>query len=66
VYANLLNWNSILWFGRAIVNDPEIWVKIFSHLRDFTNNVIAMSRMARKRVGVRPITRPVNKDFYGL
>ena len=55
-----------MWFGRAIVNDPEIWIKVFGHLRDFSYDVISMSCMARKCVEVRPITRPMNKDFYGL
>jgi len=45
-YSDLLGWKTVLGICRAVVNDPEIWVKLFKNLRLFTNDAVSMACVA--------------------
>jgi len=56
----------MLGFRRAVMDDPEIGVKIIGDLRQFANDVVSMACMAGYRILAKTIAGAVYKDFYRL
>jgi len=45
-YSDLLCWKTVLRVGGTVMDDPEIWVKLFKNLRLFGNDTVSMACVA--------------------